>query len=176
MVLHPLLLQWPHHCLTTLWWLKFNTVWSDVSSSGSKVVCYSFCMIQQCLRLTQFNLSTPLFIYYFRARLKLLLSSDCKSNFLPLDASFGTSTVLQELKSQHSSSLPIHCDSMISSQLPNSDTWLDIIFENLDGMVIRQSCLKINEVDGRSRHWLCTSINTASSPSVCVIPWLQRHM
>jgi len=77
-----------------------------------------------------------------------LLYSDCRGNFIPLDVSLGDSTVLQELRKKHPSSLPIHYDTLIDPQLPKSDACLDVFFESLDGVAIRQSCLKVDKAAG----------------------------
>jgi len=79
---------------------------------------------------------------------------------------------LQELKKKHPPSSPVHYDSLIDPQLPNLDVCLDVIFESLNGVALRQSCLKADGATGPSGadvacwYQLCTSFNTASA-SLC---------
>ena len=180
MVFPPLLLQRPHHRSTTrehkcclerrlqLW--KEGDLLQLLREGHT---------IQQHLRSattkspsdTARTFAHLLFQGKVKAALRVL-SSDCRGNFLPLDASLGDSTVLQELKKKHPPSSPVHYDSLIDPRLPDSDVCLDVIFESLDGVAIRQSCLKVDGAAGPSGAdaacWrrLCTSFNTASS-SLC---------
>ena len=70
-----------------------------------------------------------------------LLSSNLRGDFL-LSAAVGNSTVLDELKKKHPTSSPINYDSLINPEFPPSETCHQVIFEGLDGAVIRNSCLK----------------------------------
>ena len=98
-----------------------------------------------------------------------LLSSNSRGNFLPLDVAVGDSTVLDGLKKKHPASSSINYDSLINPRFPPSETCHQVIFEGLDGTVIRDSCLKTDGAAGPSgidaagwRH-LCTSFQSASA-------------
>ena len=81
----------------------------------------------------------------------------------------GDSTVLDELKKKHPASSPINYDSFMNPWFPPSETCHQVIFEGLDGTVIRDSYLKTDGAAGSSGidadGWqcLCTSFQSASA-------------
>ena len=98
-----------------------------------------------------------------------LLSSNPRGNFLPLNATVGNGTVLDKLKRKHPAPYPINYDSLVNPQFPHSETCHEVIFEELDGVVICNSCLRTDEAAGLSgidatgfRH-MCTSFQSVSN-------------
>ena len=84
-------------------------------------------------------------------------------NFLPLNALVGDGTVL---KGNHP---PINYDSLVNPQFPHSKACHEVIFAGLDGVVIRDSYLKIDGAAGPSgieaAGWrrMCTSFQSVSN-------------
>jgi len=92
-----------------------------------------------------------------------LLSSNSSGDFLPLSAAVGNSTVLDEFKKKHPTSSPINYDSLINPEFPPSETCHQVIFEGLNGAVIRNSLLKTegaagpSSIDAAGWWCMCTS-------------------
>jgi len=92
-----------------------------------------------------------------------LLSFNSSGDFLPFNAAGGNNTVLDKLKKKHPP------NQLCFFEFPPSDTCHQVIFEGLDGTVIRNSCLKTEGAAGPSgidaAGWrrMCTSFHSAST-------------
>ena len=97
------------------------------------------------------------------------LSDQCHGSFLPISASVGNSTVLEELVKKHPCPLPATPASWIVTDATNYSSCHPVIFEQLDEHVIRRTALHLGGAAGPSgvdalgwRH-LCTSFRAAST-------------
>ena len=122
MMFPPLLFQRPHHQSTTREHKRCFERRLQLWREGDLLqLLREGHTIQQCLRSTQSKSSTDTSRTFahlmFQGRVKAaicLLSSDCRGNFLPLNASLGDSTVFQELKKKPPSSSPAYYECLIA--------------------------------------------------------------
>ena len=190
MVLPPLLLQRPHHrssnhnnkqCLERCLQLWHDGDLLQLLQEGRT--------IQQHLQPSKACSSTDTAHIFaqlmFQGKVKAalrLLSSNSWGNFLLLSAKVGDSTVLDELKKKHPCSSPINYDALIDPKLPSSETCHEVIFEGLDGVVIRNSCLKTDGAVGPSgidaAGWwrMCISFQSASADLFDSLASIARRM
>ena len=121
----------------------------------------------------------------FQGKVKAVLrflSDQSRGSFLPISASIGDSTVLEELIKKHPCPLSATPASLIVTDATNYSSCHPVIFEQLDEHVIRRTALHPGGTAGPSgvdalgwRH-LCTSFRVASTDLCCSLALVARHI